>query len=217
MRYGVLGTGIVGQTIATKLVQLGHQVMMGSRTAGGDKAKSWAANAGDLATEGTFADAAGFAETIVNATAGGASIEALKAAGTENISNKVLIDIANPLVFGDSGMSLSVCNTDSLAEQIQREFPQARVVKSLNTMSATVMTSPAALNGDHNVFVAGNDAEAKSAVAMLLQSFGWPLERIIDIGDSSGARGLEAYLLLWIRLFQTTGSPDVNIALVKKS
>lgn len=215
MRYAVLGTGMVGQTLATKLAQLGHQVAMGSRTAGGSKATSWVAEAGENASEGTFADVAGRSEIVINATSGVGTLDALRSVGAEVLGSKIIIDVANPLVHGDQ-MSLAVCNTDSLAEQIQREFPNTKVVKALNTMSATVMTNPNAVAGDHNVFIAGNNGEAKSAAAVMLQSFGWPLSRIIDFGDITGARGLEAYLLFWIRLFQTTGTPDINIAVLKR-
>ncbi len=136
MKIGVLGTGMVGEAIGTKLIQLGHEVKMGSRTANNEKAAAWVKQNGEKATQGTFADAAAFGEMLFNCTSGGASLEALKMAGAENLNGKVLIDIANPLDFS-RGMppSLLVCNTDSLGEQIQRAFPEAKVVKSLNTMN----------------------------------------------------------------------------------
>jgi predicted dinucleotide-binding enzyme len=142
-RFGVLGTGTVGQTLASKLASLGHEVMMGSRQAGNEKAVAWAKEAGRLASEGTFADAAGFGEDVVNATAGSASLAALAAAGAETLAGKVLVDVANPLDFS-AGMppTLTVCNTDSLAEQIQRAFPETSVVKALNTVNAGVMVEP---------------------------------------------------------------------------
>src|SRR6266498_4557735 len=143
MRFGLLVTGLAGQTIGGKLVELGHEVKMGSREAGNEKAVAWAAGAGESASEGSFADAAEFGEVVVNATAGTASLEALEAAGAENLAGKVLIDIANPLDFSQ-GMppSLSIVNTDSLGEQIQHAFPNVKVVKTLNTMNAFLMANP---------------------------------------------------------------------------
>jgi predicted dinucleotide-binding enzyme len=143
VRIGVLGTGTVGRTIATKLVELGHEVMMGSRTADNRQAAEWVAENGSSASQGRFGDAAAFGELIFNCTAGAASLEALEAAGETNLAGKTLVDVANPLDFSQ-GMppSLTVSNTDSLAEQIQRRFPDAKVVKELNTMNAELMVAP---------------------------------------------------------------------------
>jgi predicted dinucleotide-binding enzyme len=216
MRFGVLGTGMVGQGIAGKLVELGHEVKMGSRQAGNEKAVAWASGGGDGASEGSFADAAEFGEVVVNATAGGASVEALEAAGAENLDGKVLIDVANALDFSQ-GMppTLSVCNNDSLGERIQRAFPEARVVKALNTMNASVMVSPGALGETTNVFICGNDDGAKDEVAGLLQTFGWMKERITDLGDITAARGQEMYLPLWLKLYSALGTSEFNIGIVK--
>jgi len=215
MRFGVLGTGVVGQSIAGRLVELGHETRMGSRQAGNEKAVAWAAEAGEGASEGSFADAAGFGEVVVNATAGGASLEALEAAGAENLAGKVLIDVANTLDFSQ-GMPprLSVANDDSLGEQIQRAFPEAKVVKALNTVNANVMVDPSVVPGEHDIFLSGNDEEAKGQVAELLQSFGWPADRILDLGDITAARGQELYVTLWLRLMGVAGSATFNIHLV---
>ncbi len=202
MRVGVLGTGTVGRTLAGKLRELGHEVQVGSREAGEDKV--------------TFADAAESAELVINATAGGASLDALRLAGAGNLAGKVLIDVSNPLDFS-KGMppTLSVCNDDSVAEQIQREFPDARVVKSLNTVTAALMVDPAAVPGDHSMFVSGDDENARAEVTELLGSFGWPAERVIDLGGIDAARGQEMYLPLWLRLFGAAGTPMVNVELRK--
>ena len=135
MNIGILGTGIVGNTIGTKLVQLGNKVMMGSRTADNNKAGLWVTAAGKGALQGTFADAAKFGDILFNCTQGKVSIEALTLAGKENLKGKILIDLSNPLDFS-KGMppSLTVCNTDSLGEQLQREFPETKVIKTLNTV-----------------------------------------------------------------------------------
>ncbi len=216
MQFGVLGTGMVGQTIASKLIDLGHHVMLGARHTGNEKARAWADAAGASAREGSFADAARFGEIVVNATNGAAALDALAAAGAENLAGKVLIDVANPLDTSQ-GMppSLTVCNTDSLGEQIQRTFPDARVVKTLNTMNAEVMVNPGLVPGSHTVFISGNDAEAKACVAELLGSVGWPQESILDLGDITTARGTEMYLPLWLRLWATLGMGHFNIRVVR--
>ncbi len=212
MRIGVLGTGAVGRTIATKLVELGHDVTMGSRSAKSEGLREWLAEAGDTAGGGTFAEAASGAELVFNCTAGEASLAALAAAGEGSLDGKVLVDVANPLDFG-GGMppKLTVCNDDSLGEQIQAAFPRARVVKALNTVNAQVMTDPGRLPEGHNIFVCGNDEEAKATVAELLQSFGWPREAIVDLGEIGAARGTEMYLPLWLRLMGALGTAEFNI------
>ena len=215
MKLGVLGTGMVGRTIATKLVDLGHEVTMGSRTADNEDAAAWASVERNAA-HGTFADAASFGELVVNCTAGAGSLDALRAAGGESLAGKVLLDVANPLDFSQgTPPSLFVSNTDSLGEQIQRAFPDARVVKALNTMNCEVMVDPARISGDHDVFVCGDDEAAKGDVRGLLQSFGWPAGSIIDLGGLSAARGTESYLPLWLRLWGALGSGDFNIKVVR--
>jgi 8-hydroxy-5-deazaflavin:NADPH oxidoreductase len=211
MRIGILGTGVVGKTLGTKLVKLGHDVRMGSRSAGGENAKSWKNAAGGKSSEGTFADAAAHGEMVFNCTSGMVSLEVLKAAGAKNLEGKVLVDVANPLDFS-KGMppTLSVCNTDSLGEQIQRAFPAARVVKALNTVTASAMVDPSSIAGVHDVFVCGNDADAKAKVVDLLKNgFGW--KEVVDLGDITGARSQEMILPLWLRLFMKFQSPNVNI------
>jgi predicted dinucleotide-binding enzyme len=218
MKVGVLGTGVVGQTIATKLVELGHDVKMGSREAGGEKATAWVASAGEGASEGSFADAAAFGEMVVNATAGAHSLEALEQAGADNLSGKVLVDIANPLDFSQGfPPSLTVAITDSVGEQIQAAYPDAKVVKTLNTVNANVMVDPSSLGEASNIFVCGNDAGAKGEVIELLETFGWLSGDIIDLGEISAARGTEAYLLLWIHLMRALDTPQFNIKIVKPS
>jgi predicted dinucleotide-binding enzyme len=214
MRIGVLGTGMAGSAIATKLVSLGHEVVMGSRTAGNPHAQAWAQKSGDAGTAGTFADAAAFGDLLFNCIAGAHALEALEAARRDNLDGKVLVDVANPLDFS-RGMppTLTVCNTDSLGEQIQRTFPDVKVVKALNTMSCAVMVDPRSLPGEHNVFVCGADEEAKEQVTSLLGSFGWRRARVIDLGGIAAARGLEMYVSLWLSLYGTVGGPNFNIAL----
>jgi hypothetical protein len=198
MRIGVLGTGVVGTTIAGKLRELGHDVMIGSRTAGEDAVP--------------FADAAAHGELVFNCTNGNASLEALNAAGAENLAGKVLVDVANALDFSHGRPPLvGVSTGDSVGEQIQRAFPETKVVKALNTVNANVMIDPSIVPGEHNLFMSGNDEQAKAQVAELLQTFGWPAERILDLGDITGARGQEMYVALWVRLVGVAGGASFNI------
>ncbi|MET3933322.1 NAD(P)-binding domain-containing protein [Arthrobacter sp. OAP107] len=216
MRIAVLGTGVVGRTLAGKLVESGHDVVLGSRTATNEAAVGWAAEAGPRARAATFFDAAAEAEVVINATPGTVSLDVLAAASTGNLAGKVLIDVANPLDHS-AGFppSLSISNTDSLAETIQRAFPTVRVVKALNTMRADVMVAPDRLaGGDHDVFMAGDDAEAKDVVAGLLREFGWRPEHIRDLGALEAARGLEMWLPLWLRIFLKQGDSVFNIKVV---
>jgi predicted dinucleotide-binding enzyme len=216
MRFGVLGTGVVGKTIASKLLELGEDVTMGARDAANANAAAWVADAGERAHAGTFADAAAFGEIVVNATAGGGSLEALAAAGAEHLDGKLLIDISNPLDFSKGfPPTLSVANTDSLGEQIQAAHPEARVVKTLNTVNADVMVQPGLVPGRHAIFVCGNDAGAKAEVAQLLGRFGWPADAVVDLGDITSSRGTEMYLALWIRLYGPLGTGHFNIELRK--
>lgn len=216
MKIAVLGTGNVGDTIGSKLVELGHSVMMGSRTTDNEKAKAFVAKHNDKASAGTFADATAFGELVFNCTSGGASLEALKLAGSDNLKGKVIIDLANPLDFSN-GMppSLSVVNTNSLAEEIQKAFPDAKVVKALNTMWCGLMVNPTMVNGgEHVTFVCGNDDSAKESVMALLQTFGWQEKNILDLGDLTAARGTEMYLPLWLRIYGAKKTGAFNIQIV---
>ena len=216
MKIAVLGTGGVGQTIATKLVELGHEVTMGSRSAGNEAAAAWAEAAGAGAGHGGFAEAAAAGEIVFNCTAGTASLEALEAAGADNLAGKVLVDVANPLDFS-KGMppTLSVCNDESLGEQIQAAHPQAKVVKALNTVNAAVMVDPGSLPEPTTIFIAGNDEGAKQEVGALLRAFGWPQESILDLGEIGAARGMEMYLPLWLRMMGALDTPAFNVRVVR--
>ena len=215
MRIGVLGTGSVGRTLATALLELGHEVALGSRTADNEQASAWAAEGGERARHGTFADSAAFGEALFNCTTGAHSLDALRSAGEESLAGKLLIDVANPLDFS-RGMppTLLVTNTDSLGEQIQRAFPAARVVKALNTVNHEVMVAPQRLAGEHHLFVCGDDETAKAETRDLLRGLGWPEEWIVDLGDIKGARATEGYLPLWLRLWGAFGTGYLNVRVV---
>lgn len=213
MRFGVLGTGMVGLAISNRLAELRHEVMIGTRdpSKSTDKLKSLQ----ETVQVGTFAEAAAFGEILFNATGGGVSIEALQMAGESNLNGKVLADISNPLHFS-KGMppSLFVSNTDSLGEQIQRTFPDVKVVKTLNTVTAAIMVNPRSVAvGEHDMFVCGNDADAKDQTVKVLKEFGW--SHIIDLGDLSAARGMEMYLPIWLRLWGALGSGMFNIRIAR--
>ena len=215
MRFAVLGTGVVGPTIATRLVALGHEVMLGSRDATNERAAAWVTQTGSGASAGTFADAAAFGEMVINATAGLHSLDALAACGAGLLAGKIIVDVSNPLDFS-AGFPprLTNCGDDSTGEQIQRAFPDARVVKTLNTINCDVMVNPHLAPGG-NVFVSGEDPGAKREVRELLQSFGWPDTDIVDIGDIKSSRGAEAYVLFWVRLMQAQGTAAFNIRIVR--
>ena len=212
MRIGVLGSGMVAQAISARLAELGYEVMIGTRDA--EKLKGWQSS-NQRVMIGSFAETAAHGETVFNATNGAASLQALSMAGAENLSGKILVDVSNPLDFSNGfPPSLTVFGTDSLAEQIQRAFPLTKVVKTLYTVTARIMVYPLEVaNGDHHVFISANDVEAKSQVMELLRSFGWV--NIFDLGDLSTARGTEAYLLLWVRLFGAMNTGMINIKIMK--
>jgi predicted dinucleotide-binding enzyme len=226
MKIAILGTGMVGRALAGGTASLGHEVAIGTRDPQATLARSdtgamgsapystWQADHGDV-TLLPFADAAAHGELVVNATSGGSSLEVLRLAGADNLAGKVLVDVANPLDFsGGFPPTLSVKDTDSLAEQIQRAFPEARVVKTLNTLNAAMMVDPTDLaGGDHTIFVSGDDADAKATVTELLGSFGWT--DIIDLGDLSTARGTEMLLPIWLRLMNALGTPAFNFKIVR--
>jgi 8-hydroxy-5-deazaflavin:NADPH oxidoreductase len=226
MPIGVLGTGVVGQAIAGRLAELDHEVLVGTR----DPATTLAREAPDGygnppfrvwheqhpgVKVGTFAEVAPHGELVVNATAGAAWLDALRLAGEANLAGKVLADIANALDFS-RGMppSLLVANTDSLGEQIQRAFPDSKVVKTLNTMTAAVMVNPGQLGGgDHAVFVCGDDPEAKALVTGILRELGW--RDVLDLGDLSAARAAEMVLPIWLRLMGALQTPMFNFKVVR--
>jgi hypothetical protein len=227
MKIGVLGTSMVGQTISGKLAELDHDVMVGTRDVASTLARTdphpyglppfsvWHQQHSGIKL-GSFAEAAAHGEIVINATNGTASVAALQLAGEANLNDKILVDIANPLDFSQ-GMppSLTFCNTDSLGEQIQRAFPRVKVVKTLNTVTASLMVDPNQLaDGDHTIFVSGNDDAAKEQVTAVLRAwFGW--KEVIDLGDISTARGTEMYLPIWLRLWGALGTGMFNVKVVK--
>jgi 8-hydroxy-5-deazaflavin:NADPH oxidoreductase len=227
MKITVLGTGMVGRALAVRLAEVRHDVVVGTRdvqqtlartqpdASGSEPYATWQQSHPDVRLA-AFPEAGAQAEVIVNATHGAASLDALKAVGADNLAGKVLFDLAVPLDLSQ-GMPprLTIAHTDSLGEQIQREFPAARVVKSLNTVFKDVMVDPARVPGEHTLFVAGNEPEAKDTVKEILGQFGWPAERIIDLGDITAARSTEMYMQLYFNLADRLGTFDFNVALAR--
>ncbi len=211
MRIAVLGTGTVGRTLALALVGLGHDVSVGTRDVAATRNRS----EGDVAslTLLPYSQAAEGAQLVVNAVSGAASMAALEAAGAANLAGKTLIDVSNPLDFSHGfPPSLFVKDTDSLGEQIQRAFPAAHVVKTLNTLTAEVMVDPSLLAGSTALFLSGDHPQAKQQVRELLEGFGW--EQIIDLGGIATARGVEMMLPMWLNLMSALGSAKFNWAVV---
>jgi len=223
MKIGIIGSGVVAQTLGAKLIELGHDVVLGTRDPSKlDEKKNmavtlreWVASTGKKGKVASFQDAASHGELLISATHGQASVDALKIAGADKVGPKVLIDTGNELDFS-KGMppGALASQTNCLGEQIQAAFPNLKVVKSLNTIGAPVMVAPQALaGGEHTVFVSGNDTAAKAAVAELLKSFGW--KDVLDLGDISSARGPEMYMAMWLRLWGATGTGMINVKVVR--
>jgi predicted dinucleotide-binding enzyme len=228
MNIGILGTGGVARAHAAKLVSLRHSIMLGTRNVEETKNRTKGDNMGNVSFQewiqknntvkvGTYSEASSFGEILINATNGVGSLSALAAAGEKNLSSKVMIDISNPLDFSKGfPPSLSISNTDSLGEQIQRTYPNIKVVKAFNTLTNPIMVNPSLVqNGDHTLPICGNDAEAKKKVVSLLNTYGWKSENILDLGDITAARGTEAFMLLWVRLFGVFQTPMFQIKIVK--
>jgi predicted dinucleotide-binding enzyme len=223
MKIGIIGSGVVGQTLGGKLVALGHDLVLGTRDPSklddekrfGVTLRQWQAKNEGRARVVTFKEAAVHGELLVNATSGQVSLEALNLAGAGQVGSKVLLDVGNELDFS-KGMPPAVLASQErcLAEKIQGAFPNLKVVKSLNTINTFVMVDPKSVGGgDHTVFVSGNDAGAKGKVTELLKSFGWT--DVLDLGDLSTARGPEMYMAMWIRLWGATGNGQLNIKVVR--
>ncbi|MFN2438302.1 MAG: NADPH-dependent F420 reductase [Chitinophagaceae bacterium] len=219
MKIGVLGTGVVGEAIATALINKEHQVMMGSRQAGNEKAEAWKNNAGNNASAGTFAETTLYGELIFSCLNGEYALEAIGPIKTENLDGKVLIDVTNPLDF-THGMPPRILenfgNSKSLGEEIQKLARGAFVIKTLNTVNYNLMVDARKVNnGDHNLFICGNDVNAKNkAKHFLVDNFHWRADRLIDLGGIESARAIEAIVPFWVLVYQALGTPLFNFKIV---
>ena len=192
-QIGILGSGSAARTLGSGLLRLGHPVMLGTREP--DKLADWRDEAGPSGRVGSFADTAVYGELIVLSVLGRAAEDVIRLAGPDNLAGKVIIDASDPLDFSAGRPGLFVGTTDSLGERVQRAAPRARVVKALNIVLAEVMVDPTLTGGQPDMFIAGNDDDAKEVVTELLRRLGWP---VIDLGDIENARWLEALSLLWV-------------------
>lgn len=230
MKISILGTGNVGQTFAEKFISLGHQVMLGTRNVADTMKRKATDNYGSLpfvewhnkntaVQLGTFAESVAFGDLVVNALNGGATISALNSCKSSDFDNKIVMDIANPLDFSKGFPPILIeglNNSNSLGEEIQKTLPNAKVVKTLNTMWSGLMVNPTMINdGNHVNYICGNDAAAKATVLSILSDFGWKNENILDLGDITNARGTESTLLIWTRIYAATQSGAFNMGIVK--
>lgn len=216
MKYAVLGTGMVGHTLATKLASLGHEVRMGARTADNEKAAKWAGAKGAHAAHGSFADVAVWADRVIFAVNGANIVEVAEIVGNAAVSDKTVIDVTNPLDMS-KGMPPTLIpqlsNTTSAGETLQKKLPDARVVKTLNTMNHEIMVDPARVPGEHDVFLCGDDEAAKKSVVSMLSEFGWT--NPIDLGPLAAARGMEGLMPFWLRMWGVVGNADFNYRIVR--
>lgn len=215
MKYGILGTGDAAHAIATKLIELGHEVMMGARSFTNEKAVSWAEANGERAYHGAFTDTARFGERVFNCVQGIHSLEVLNTAGKENLNGKLLIDLANPYIYKDGHISLDSqwSGTTSLGEEAQKFLPDTKVIKTLNYLYNHLMVHPRQLPESITGFYCGNDVDAKAEVAVLLKDFGW--EDTLDLGDISMSRYTEMLGAFWVAALNATGNMDWGIKLVR--
>ncbi len=219
MKIGILGTGVVGETLASALVNRKHLVRMGSRSASNEKASAWVKKSNNYASQGDFNDAASFGEIVFLCLNGAHAMEAVRALDAESLMHKIVVDVTNPLDFS-KGMPpriLEDFRTRSLGEEIQNALPGAYVVKTLNTLNCELMVKPKKVNsGDHTLFICGNHANAKNQVKhFLVDEFGWKADNILDLGGIEAARSTEAYVPFWVTMMQALGSPMFNVKVVK--
>ena len=212
-RIGVLGTGQVGQTLARRFAAVGYVVMVGARTRDSASLNAFADD--DGIETGSFEDAATFGDVVVNATNGGNSEAALSLAGARNLAGKPIIDLANDLEPVESGYPKPRASADSsLGQRLQAAFPDARVVKALNTMNCQVMADPSLVEGDHVVFLSGDDADAKDTVRQTLARLGWRDVQMVDLGGIDSAAATEMMMSVWMRVRVARGmdAPPFNWA-----
>lgn len=215
MKVGVLGTGDVGRALGCGFVSRGHDVMIGSRDPSSEKVRDWVAKQGKRASSGTFAEAAGYGELLVLATKWSGTENAIRLAGEENFRGKVLIDATNPLkIEPGKPPGLALGYTDSGGEQVQRWLPDARVVKAFNIVGNPHMVDPDFPGGPPDMFICGNDGDAKAKVTEILHAFGWT--GVIDIGGMEGARELEPMCILWVKYGFATGGWNHAFKMLRK-
>ena len=215
MKYAVLGYGEVGQTITKKLVDLGHDVYVGTREPNDPTKLALIGQLGPQASLADYQQAAFNGDIVINCTPGSVSLEVIEFIGEASLHDKTLIDLANTIKTEGGALKLDYSTDSSLAEQIQALVPSANVVKALNTVNCSVMTNPSQLTGHHVVFVAGTNEQAVNSTRSLLLGFGWQQDQVVQLPGLDSARALEAYMALWLKLSSVAGSPVFNIDLVR--
>lgn len=218
MNIGVLGTGTVGEAIASALIDKKHHVKMGSRTASNEKASAWVKKAGKNASQGTFDDAAAFGDLLFLCLNGEYAMDAVQSIQLNHVKEKIVIDLTNPLDFshGMPPTILDEYSIVSLGEKIQQELSTAYVVKTLNTVNYKLMIDATIVNnGDHHLFVCGNNADAKNKVKhFLVDNFHWKPHHFVDVGDIKSARTVEAIVPFWVTVMQALQTPLFNFKIV---
>jgi 8-hydroxy-5-deazaflavin:NADPH oxidoreductase len=215
MKVGILGSGDVGRALGTGFVAAGHHVKIGSRESGHPRLVAWAETTGGSGSAGTLAEAAAYGEVVVVATLGVAVEEAVRAAGIDRFDGKVVIDVTNPLAFTpQGGPSLARGFTTSNGEELQRALPKARVVKAFNIVGNALFYRPVLPGGPPDMFICGNDAEAKETVTGILHEFGWP--SVIDLGGIESSRELESVCILWVKSALALQNFEIALKMLRK-
>ncbi len=213
MQIGIVGSGNVGQTLGAGFIESGHEVMIGSRDPEKADLVAWKDRVGDGGRTGTVAEAAAFGDLVVLATAWDGTEAALALAGADHLAGKVLIDATNPMRF-TTRLELTLGFEDSAGEQVQRWLPGARVVKAFNTVGWELMNRPTIDGGPPDLFICGDDEEAKGTVAELARELGWD---VFDAGDLAAARFTEPLAMLWIGHAVATGSRNHAFKLLREA
>ena len=216
MKVGILGSGSVGKVLGGGFAALGHEVMMGTREPEREDVKAWSKKAGGKTSAGSFAEAAGFGEVVVLATAWSGTANAIELAEPANLAGKVVIDTTNPLDFSvpDSPPLLAIGGNDSAGERVQRWMPEARVVKAFNHVGNADMVDPKYTDGPPTMFYCGNDDAAKKVVGKVLADFGW--KDPVDLGGIESARYTEPLAMIWITYYFRTGKGGHAFKLIRK-
>jgi|SRR5215469_10043877 len=214
MQIGILGSGNVGQALGLGFARLGHRVKIGSREPQSDKLRGWLGKAGKQASTGSFEETARFADIAVLATSWSGTESALKLAGTQNLTGKVVMDVTNPLVLEpNKPPCLALGHTDSGGEQVQRWLPQSKVVKAFNTVGSAHMVDPKFKGGPPDMFICGDDSSAKQVIIGFCTDFGWG---VVDVGGIEGARLLEPMCILWVMFGLKAGTWNHAFKLLQK-
>ena len=214
MRIGILGSGRVGQALGVGFAGLEHEVMIASRNPRQEKVKLWLEQTGRGTSAGTFAEVARFAELAVLATSWDGTESAIRLAGPQNLAGKIVIDVINPLDYSTGGPpQLAIGHTNSAGEEIQRRLADSFVVKAFNAVGLEHMVNPQFPGGPPDMFICGNDAQAKQTVTDILHDFGWS---VVDLGGIELSRYLEPLAMIWIVQTVNTGNRNHAFKLLRK-